>query len=46
MPISDNFVSLEDNLRLISIDDKDFTESNIEDIESELEPETSITIDY
>ncbi|THX91419.1 hypothetical protein D6D08_03154 [Aureobasidium pullulans] len=46
MPISDDFVSLEDDLGSISMDDEDFTESNIEDMESEPEPETSITIDY
>lgn len=46
MPISDDFVSLEDDLGSISMDDEDFTESNIEDMESEPEPETSMTIDY
>ncbi|CAD0056142.1 unnamed protein product [Aureobasidium pullulans] len=46
MPTNDDFVSLRDDLETISMDDEDFAESNIEDMESDPEAETSMTIDY
>jgi hypothetical protein len=46
MPTNDDFMSFRDNLGTISIDGEDFTESNIEDMESDPEAETSMAIDY
>jgi hypothetical protein len=46
MPTNDDFISLRDDLETISMGDEDFTESNIEDMESDPEAETSMTIDY
>jgi hypothetical protein len=46
MPANDNFISLRDDLETMSMDDEDFTESNIEDVESDPEAETSTTTDY
>ena len=43
---NNNFIPLNDNFRTISIDNKDFIESNIKDIESDLEVRISITINY
>jgi hypothetical protein len=46
MPSNNDFISLSDDFGTISMGDEDFTESNIEDIESDPEPETSTAIDY
>jgi hypothetical protein len=46
MLTNDDFISLRDDLETISMDDEDFAESNIEDMESDPEAETSMTIDY
>jgi hypothetical protein len=46
MARNNDFISLSDDVGTISMDDADFTESNIEDMESDPEAETSITTDY
>ena len=46
MPTNGDFISLRDDPGTISLDDEDFTESNIEDMESDPEAETSMAIDY
>ena len=46
MATNNYFISLNDDFGTISMDDEDFTESNIEDMESDPEAETSLTIDY
>ena len=46
MPTVDYFISLRDDLETISMDDENLTESNIEDMESDPEAETSMTVDY
>lgn len=45
MPTNGDFISLRDDLETISMDEN-LTESNIEDMESDPEAETSMTIDY
>ncbi|KAH0344600.1 hypothetical protein KCU83_g8163, partial [Aureobasidium melanogenum] len=46
MATNNDFISLNDDSGTISMDDEDFTESNIEDMESDSEVEISMTIDY
>ncbi|KAG9590003.1 hypothetical protein KCU77_g12186, partial [Aureobasidium melanogenum] len=46
MPTNDDFVSIRDDLGTAYVDEDDFTESNIEDMESDSEIETPMTIDY
>ncbi|TIA47110.1 hypothetical protein D6C77_10344 [Aureobasidium pullulans] len=46
MPTNNDFISLNDDFGNISMDDDNFTESSIEDMESDPEAETSLTIDY
>lgn len=46
MPTNRDFISIRDDLGTAFVDEDDFTESNIEDMESDLEIETPRTIDY
>jgi len=46
MATNNDFIPLNDDFGTISMDDEDFTESNIEDMESDSEVEISMTIDY
>ena len=46
MPTNDGFVALEHNLDTGSVDDEDFAESNVEDMDSVSDVQCSTTIDY
>lgn len=46
MPTADDFIPLKEDPETVYVDEDDFTESDIEDINSGLEDETPLAIDY
>jgi len=46
MPTTDDFIPLKEDLETVYVDEDDFTESDIENMDSGLEDETPMAIDY